>query len=244
VFKLVRKWLDAGVMEEGVLRETVTGTPQGGVISPLLANIYLHVLDRTWAERGMGTLVRYADDAVVMCRSREEAEAALGLVRRVLAELGLELHPDKTRIVDLREGREGFDFLGCHFHARVSGRLLERGIRRYYLHRWPSARSMKKVRQRVKELTGRSRNGVKDVRVLISDLNPILRGWGNYFRTGNADRKFNQLDSYVWRRLKGFMRRRKGRNLRAGEADQWTSEWLHNLGLHRLRGTIRYPEAA
>jgi RNA-directed DNA polymerase len=244
VLKLVRKWLDAGVMEEGVIRETVTGTPQGGVISPLLANIYLHVLDRTWAERGVGTLVRYADDAVVMCRSREEAEAALGLVGEVLAELGLELHPDKTRIVDLGEGREGFDFLGCHFHARVSGRLLERGIRRYYLHRWPSARSMKKVRQRVKELTGRSRNGVKDVRVLISDLNPILRGWGNYFRTGNADRKFNQLDSYVWRRLKGFMRRRKGRDLRAGEADQWTSDWFHNLGLHRLRGTVRYPEAA
>jgi RNA-directed DNA polymerase len=214
------------------------------VISPLLANIYLNVLDRTWAERGMGTLVRYADDAVVMCRSREEAEAALGLVGEVLAELGLELHPDKTRIVDLGEGREGFDFLGCHFHARVSGRLLERGIRRYYLHRWPSARSMKKVRQRVKELTGRNRNGVKDVRVLISDLNPILRGWGNYFRTGNAARKFNQLDSYVWLRLRGFMKRRKGRHLRPGEAEQWTREWVWSHGLHRLRGTVRYPEAA
>ena len=244
VLKLVRKWLDAGVMVEGVVRETVTGTPQGGVISPLLANIYLNVLDRTWADRGMGTLVRYADDAVVMCRSWEEAEAALGLAGEVLAELGLELHPDKTRIVDLGEGREGFEFLGCHLHARVSGRLLERGIRRYYLHRWPSARSMSKVRQRVKELTDRSRNGVKDVRVLISDLNPILRGWGNYFRTGNAARKFNQVDSYVWRRLKRFMCKRKGRHLRAGESDQWTREWFWNHGLHRLRGTVRYPEAA
>jgi len=244
VLKLVRKWLDAGVMEEGVLRETVTGTPQGGVISPLLANIYLHVLDRTWAERGVGTLVRYADDAVVMCRSREEAEAALGLVGEVLAELGLELHPDKTRIVDLGEGREGFDFLGCHFHARVSGRLLERGIRRYYLHRWPSVRSMKKVRQRVKELTGRKRVGVKDIRVLISDLNPILRGWGNYFRTGNAAHKFVQIDDYVRRRLVGFLRKRYGRNLHAGRADQWTEAWFNELGLYRLRGTIRYPEAA
>ncbi len=243
VLKLVRKWLDAGVMEEGVLRETVTGTPQGGVISPLLANIYLHVLDRTWAERGVGTLVRYADDAVVMCRSREEAETALGLVGEVLAELGLELHPDKTRIVDLGEGREGFDFLGCHFHARVSGRLLERGIRRYYLHRWPSARSMKKVRQRVKELTGRNRNGVKDIRVLISDLNPILRGWGNYFRTGNAAHKFVQIDDYVWRRLVGFLRKRYGRNLHASRVDQWTEAWFNELGLYRLRGTIRYPEA-
>jgi RNA-directed DNA polymerase len=244
VLKLVRKWLDAGVMEEGVLRETVTGTPQGGVISPLLANIYLHVLDRTWAERGLGTLVRYADDAVVACRSREEAEAALGLAGEVLAELGLELHPEKTRIVDLREGREGFDFLGCHFHARVSGRLLERGIRRYYLHRWPSARSMKKIRQRVKELTGSNRNGVRDVRVLISDLNPILRGWANYFRTGNAAHKFIQVDNYVGRRLRGFLWRRHGRNLRAGQATRWTEDWLHDLGLYRLRGTVRYPEAA
>ncbi len=244
VLKLVRKWLDAGVMEEGVIRETVTGTPQGGVISPLLANIYLHVLDRTWAERGKGGLVRYADDAVVMCRSREEAEAALGLVGDVLTELGLELHPEKTRIVDLGEGQEGFDFLGCHFHARVSGRLLERGIRRYYLHRWPSARSMKKVRQRVKELTGRNRNGVKDVRVLISELNPILRGWGNYFRTGNAADKFIQVDGYVWRRLRGFLVKRYGRNLHAGRADRWAEGWFNDMGLYRLRGTIRYPEAA
>jgi RNA-directed DNA polymerase len=241
--KLVRKWLEAGVMEEGVTRETVAGTPQGGVISPLLANIYLHVLDRIWAERGRGRLVRYADDAVVLCRSREEAEAALELVRDILAELGLELNPEKTRIVDLGEGREGFDFLGCHFHARVSGRLLERGIRRYYLHRWPSTRSMKRVRQRVKELTGRSRNGVKDVRVLISDLNPLLRGWGNYFRSGNAARKFNQMDSYVGWRLRTFMCKRRGRHLRAGESKRWTSEWFWNLGLHRLRGTVRYPEA-
>jgi len=154
------------------------------------------------------------------------------------------LHPDKTRIVDLGEGREGFDFLGCHFHARVSGRLLERGIRRYYLHRWPSARSMKKVRQRVKELTGRSRNGVRDVRVLIRDLNPILRGWGNYFRTGNAARKFRQIDNYVARRLRGLPVKRQGRKLRAGHARRWTEDWLNEQGLYRLRGTIRYPEAA
>jgi RNA-directed DNA polymerase len=244
VVKLVRKWLDAGVMEEGVLRETVTGTPQGGVISPLLANIYLHVLDEAWAKRGRGRLVRYADDGVVLCRSREEAEAALALVREVLGELGLELHPEKTRIVDLREGQEGFDFLGCHFHARVSGQLLERGIRRYYLHRWPSARSMKRAYQRVRELTGRNRNGVKDIRVIISDLNPILRGWGNYFRTGNAALKFNQLDRYVVRRLHGFLLKRHGRNLRKGRAETWTKEWFWQLGLHRLRGTVRYPAAA
>ena len=165
-------------------------------------------------------------------------------VAQQAAKLVLELHPDKTRIVDLGEGREGFDFLGCHFHARVSGRLLERGIRRYYLHRWPSARSMKKMRQRVKELTGRSRNGVKDVRVLISELNPILRGWGNYFRTGNAAGKFRQMDWHVTGRLRRFLMRRQGRNLRTGQLEQWNEDWLNQQGLYRLRGTIRYPEAA
>ena len=244
VLRLVRQWLRAGVMEDGVTRQTVSGTPQGGVISPLLANIYLHRLDRAWVSQGHGTLVRYADDAVILCRTQDEAEAALGLAREILAGLGLELHPDKTRIVDLRDGREGFDFLGCHVHARVSGRLLERGIRRYYLQRWPSVRSMKRVRSRVKELTGRSRNGARDVRVLIRDLNPVLRGWGNYFRTGNAADKFRQIDRYVVGRLRRFLVKRQGRNLRPGHVERWTEDWLNGLGLHRLRGTIRYPEAA
>jgi RNA-directed DNA polymerase len=103
---------------------------------------------------------------------------------------------------------------------------------------------MKRVRQRVKELTGQNRAGVKDVRVLISDLNPILRGWGNYFRTGNAARKFIQIDGYVRRRLRRFLIKRYGRNLHAGQVDRWTKEWFDGLGLYRLRGTIRYPEAA
>jgi RNA-directed DNA polymerase len=244
VLRLVRLWLEAGVMEDGVFRETVSGTPQGGVISPLLSNIYLHAFDSAFSERGIGELVRYADDFVVLCRSEREARAALEGAREILAELGLELHPDKTRVVDLREGREGFDFLGWHFRARVSGRLLERGVRRYYLHRWPSARSMKRIRQKVKLRTGRNRVGIKDVRELIAEINPILRGWGNYFRTGNAADKFRQIDRYVAWRLKRLLVKRKGRNLRAGEADAWTEDWLVGLGLHRLLGTIRYPGTA
>lgn len=244
VLKLVRKWLQAGVLAEGVTRETFMGTPQGGVISPLLANIFLHALDKAWVARGHGELVRYADDLVIMCASCDEAEAALALVQEVLAELGLELHPEKTRIVDLREGREGFDFLGCHFRARVSGRLLERGIRRYYLHRWPSVRSMKRVRSRIRELTARKRNGVKDIRVLIRDLNLVLRGWATYFRTGNAAEQFTQLDGYVEMRLRGFLRKRQGRFLRWVQVQQWTRDWFETHGLCRLRGTIRYPGIA
>jgi RNA-directed DNA polymerase len=248
VLKLLRQWLQAGVMEGGVHHRSTAGTPQGGVISPLLANIYLHVLDERWTREHahLGALVRYADDFVVMCDTAEQCEEAERVIRRILeGELGLELHPEKTRRVELTDGKEGFDFLGCHLHKRLSGRLLERyGRRRYYLQRWPSQASMKRVRQRVRELVGRHRSGVKDVRVVLRDLNLVLRGWGSYFRSGNAAKKFNQIDSHVHQRLRTFLRRRKGRHLRAGEADRWTRDFFWNLGLHRLRGTVQYPGAA
>lgn len=244
VLKLLRLWLQAGVMVEGVTQRTVAGTPQGGVISPLLANIYLHVLDTELAARGVGELVRYADDGVVLCRTAEQAEHALAAVGEILASLGLRLHPDKTKVVDLREGREGLDFLGCHFRARMSGRLWEqRRIVRYYLHRWPSQTAMARIRAKVRDRTGRNRVGL-DIRDVIAELTPILRGWGNYFRTGNAADKFRQIDRYVWWRLFRLMVKKRGRNLRAGQADQWTEEWFNGHGLHRLRGTIRYPKAA
>jgi RNA-directed DNA polymerase len=246
VLKLLRQWLRVGVMEEGRLSETVSGTPQGGVISPLLSNIYLHFLDAVWERRcaHLGTLVRYADDFVVMSETAKDCEEAERRVRLILDRLKLRLHPEKTRRVELTDGKGGFDFLGCHLRKRVSGRLLERGTRRHYLQRWPSKRSMKRVRQRVKELTGRDRDGVKDVRVLIRDLNLVLRGWAEYFRTGNAAEKFNQIDTYTYQRLHRFLAKRKGRNLRAGEASTWTRDFFHGHGLHRLRGTVRYPEAA
>jgi RNA-directed DNA polymerase len=231
-------------MEDGELSRTVAGTPQGGVISPLLANIYLHVLDTGLARRKVGELVRYADDGVVLCRSAAQAQAALEAVRDILAGLGLELHPDKTKVVDLREGREGLDFLGCHFHARMSGRLWEqKRIVRYYLHRWPSQRAMNRLRDKIRDRTGRNRAGT-DIRVVIADLNPVLRGWGNYFRTGNAASKFRQADDYVVFRLRRLMIKKRGRNLRAGQAQAWTENWFNGHGLHRLRGTIRYPKAA
>jgi RNA-directed DNA polymerase len=181
VLKLLRLWLRAGVMVDGQRQRTVAGIPQGGVISPLLANIYLHVLDTELSARGVGELVRYADDGVVLCRSAEQARTALAAVGDILASLGLQLHPDKTKVVDLREGREGLDFLGCHFRARMSGRLWEqRRIVRYYLHRWPSQQAMKRLRAKVRGRTGRNRVGVGDIRIIIAEINPILRGWGNY----------------------------------------------------------------
>jgi RNA-directed DNA polymerase len=245
VLKLVRLWLQAGVMVEGEFQRTVAGTPQGGVISPLLANIYLHVLDAEFSRRGLGELVRYADDGVVLCRSAAQARAALAAVEEILGSLGLRLHPEKTKVVDLRQGREGLDFLGCHFRARMSGKLWEqKRVVRYYLHRWPSQRAMNRIRDKIRARTGRNRTGVKDIRDVIADLNPILRGWGNYFRTGNAAVKFRQVDRYAAWRLTRLLIKKRGRNLRAGQAGQWTEEWLHGMGLHKLSGTVRYPKAA
>ena len=243
VQKLLRQWLEAGVMEDGVVSATTAGTPQGGVISPLLSNIYLHVLDVLWTRQHaqLGMLVRYADDFVIMCRTATECEQAEARVRDILQRLGLELHPQKTRRVRLYDGEEGFDFLGCHLHKRMSGLLWERKrVRLYFLQRWPSRRSMQRIRQRVKELTPRSRCHA-DLRAVIADLNPVLRGWGAYFRTGNAATQFNQLDSYVWRRLQTLRAKRKGRHLRPGEWTDWTRAYFWNLGLYRLRGTVRYP---
>jgi RNA-directed DNA polymerase len=243
MLKLLRQWLEAGVMEEGIVSPTVAGTPQGGVISPLLSNIYLHVLDVLWTRHSapMGSLVRYADDFVVMCRTAKDCERAEARIKTILVRLGLELHPEKTRSVDLSWGREGLDFLGCHLRKRLSGTLWEKKRKRlYFLQRQPSQRSMQRIRTRVKELTPRSRCHA-DLRDVITDLNPVLRGWGQYFRTGNAAACFNRIDSYVWKRLAALRKQRKGRHLRPGEWRRWSRESFWNLGLHRLRGTIRYP---
>jgi group II intron reverse transcriptase/maturase len=246
VLKLLRQWLAAGAMEDGQRTPTRAGTPQGGVISPLLSNIYLHVLDRVWEDRcaHLGTLVRYADDFVVMCDTKAQVEEARRRVGLVLTRLGLELHPEKTRTVDLSRGREGFDFLGCHLRKRMSGPLWVRTRQRvYYLHRWPSQRAMGRIRARVRDLTLRARCHT-DLRSVIADLNPVLRGWGQYFRTGNAATHFTHLDQYVERRLRGLLLKRAGSRLTAGRVVAWDRPFFERLGLVRLRGTIQYPGVA
>src|SRR5262249_8961782 len=153
----------------------------------------------------------------------------------------LELHPEKTRTVDLSRGREGFDFLGCHLHKRMSGPIWKRAHRRvYFLQRWPSPRAMARVRARVRALTSRSRCH-EDLRRVIADVNPVLRGWAQYFRTGNAANHFTVLDQYVERRLRTLRIQRAGRHLAAGRAAAWTRPFFERLGLLRLRGTIQYP---
>jgi len=240
VLKLIRQWLEAGVMEDGRVRETLAGTPQGGVISPLLANIYLNKLDRIWAARcsQLGILVRFADDFVAMCGTESQAREALRRIGLVMDRLGLKLHPEKTRMVDLRRGKDSFVFLGCTIRKK---RSIQRNPRMHFMQRWPSPKAMKRIRERVHELTD-SRHSGKDVKQMIATLNPVLRGWGNYFRSGNADGKFNQLDSYVYQRLAQWMDRRGGQ--RVQRMEKWTHDRFVDMGLYRLRGTVKYPMQA
>jgi RNA-directed DNA polymerase len=242
VLKLIRNWLAAGVMVDGALRQTLAGTPQGGVISPLLANIYLDELDRHW-ERGcsqLGILVRYADDFVVMCKSESQAKEALRRVRAHLDELGLKLHPDKTRLVDLRRGKEGFTFLGCTVRKR---RSIQRNPRWHFMHRWPAPKAMKRIRRRVHELTSAERSGASDVKQIVDALNPVLIGWSNYFRTGTASREFHRLDDFVYQRLLRWLWRRGGQRTRF-RTERWPRERLHEMGLVMLRRNVRYPTQA
>ena len=206
-------------------------------------DIYLSVLDRVWEDRcaHLGTLVRYADDCVIICDTQAAVEEARRRVGLVLSWLGLRLHSEKTRVVDLSHGREGVDFLGCHLRKRWSGRVWERARRRvYYLQRWPSRRAMAQVRAPIGQVTPRRRCHT-DVRVIIADVNPVVRGWGVYFRTGNAARQCRQLDDYVVTRLRRLLRQRAGSQLRPGQAVRWRRPFFEALGLCRLRGTIRYP---
>ena len=149
------------------------GTPQGGILSPLLANIYLNYLDKVWEERcrQIGVLVRYADDLVILCRSEKDAQEALWRLGIVMERLGLKLHPVKTRLVNLKEGREGFDFLGFHMRKVRSWRY-----GRYYLQRWPGRKAMKAIREKVRAIVGPRSRLPRDLREVIDEVNPVLRG--------------------------------------------------------------------
>ena len=217
VLALVESFLRAGVLEENEgWQPTERGTPQGGVISPLLANLYLDPFDHKMADVGW-ELVRYADDFVICCRSETEAQAALAEVREWVAQAGLVLHPEKTRIVDMRQPG-GFDFLGYHF---------ERGMK------WPRAKSLMKLKERVRAKTPRlSGSSLSDI---ITDVNRTLRGWFGYFQHSRAS-VFRNVDGYVRRRLRSVLQwRRDGRGKGYGAAHQrWPNEWFARHGLLSL----------
>ena len=237
ILKLLRAMLRAGVMEDGAVKRGDAGTPQGGVVSPVLCNVYLHRLDRQWQARGAGVLVRYADDLVLLCRSRSEAERALVALRAILGELGLQTKDAKTRIVQLREGGEGLDFLGFH-HRWVRGDT-PRSRHFCFLARWPSRQAMQRARDRVGELTARKRLWLSDEEV-VRELNRFLRGFASYFRYGHSARSFAGIDRHALDGLALFVAKRHKRTRAYG---WWRVAYQSpdRMGLISLAGTAVSP---
>lgn len=221
VLGLIRGWLEAGVLEEGNVRYQTSGTPQGGVISPLLSNVYLTVLDNALTEAGY-KFVRYADDVLILCRSEEEAAEALNHARAVLGRLRLKLNEEKTRRSTFEEG---FDFLGFHFGRR--GRTI-------------AGKSLKAFYDKVREGTKRHQ-GDKRVTTVIKELNPLLRGWANYHREGQNVGMFDKLDNWIRKRLRGYMYKR-WRVFKWPMAHKPTAEQFERMGLFSLRKVLR-PES-
>jgi len=221
VLSLIESFLKAGILEGGEEWTPEEGAPQGAVLSPLLSNIYLDPLDHLLAQQGL-EMVRYADDFVILCRTREDAEAALALVRAWAAEAGLTLHPDKTRIVDSRT--ESFAFLGYEF----------RGDKH-----WPRRKSIQKLKQNLRPRTRRTSGD--SIQFTISKVNQSLRGWFEYFKHSRYANVFQDIDGWIRGRLRGILRKRRGGRGRGRGSDhqRWPNRYFADLGLFSLKAAHR-----
>jgi RNA-directed DNA polymerase len=218
ILSLLRGWLAQDIMRDMERWTPTQGTPQGAVISPLLANIYLHPLDELMAARGY-RMVRYADDFVVLCKSREQAEAALAEVRAFVDDSGLRLHPDKTHLGDCRQCGEGFDFLGYRFEA---GRRLVR------------KKSLARLKDTIRDKTKRTRGD--SLACIIADLNRTLRGWFGYFKHAHPY-TFRPLDQFTRRRLRSLLRKQEKRpafGRSRADHQRWTKAFFAQAGLLAL----------
>ena len=232
ILRLIRAWLKAGVMERGQWQASRIGSPQGGVISPLLANVYLNALDQEWRQRrldGQGhgaRIVRYADDLVVLCV--KQPERYMAELQAIVSSLGLTLNEEKTRIVN---AWEGFDFLGMHFRVKRS----RRGKPWCYI--WPSQKAMKHIRVRIREVIGDST--LLALEDIVARVNPVLRGWGQYFHVSNGAEHLIKVDLYARQRIAAWMQHKRGRRSRHGRG-HYRAEFYRKIGLYQLSGTISH----
>ena len=233
MLKLLRGWLRAGVFEGGIVSAIEAGTPQGSPISPLLCNVALHVLDEAWATEGqrLGVLAKYADDLVVLCATREQAEEARELVAAVLDVLGLRLNPEKTRIAQLAKGAEGLDFLGFHHRMQKSWKT---GY--WYLQKWPSPRAMASVRGKIRDRTDR-RYARLPLEYAVENVNHVVRELGELLSLRKL-RSVSAIDSYVNERLAILASAKHGLHGR-NWVSRFNYEWATKLGVYRLTGTVK-----
>lgn len=233
ITKLIRQWLEAGVMIEESFEETEEGSPQGGVISPLLSNIYLNYMDRVWEKHGkhLGRLVRFADDSVIICKTKKDAKHSLNLVREIMRRLDLELNEEKTKIVCLWEGKEGFDFLGMHH--RSGRKYTERGQVYYALIQFPSRKAMKRMKAKVKATMGNRGVLQKDLQELIERLNPKIRGWRNYYGLKTAEKWLRALDWHILQWFTRWWNKKRQRRLHLSKM-ALIRQLIYSQGLERL----------
>jgi RNA-directed DNA polymerase len=238
LLQLIKRWLKAGVMENGHIEPPDQGTPQGSSISPLLANALLHQMDHQWetSYSHLGVLTRYADDFVVQCQRPWHAPLAKAKIEDMLLSWGLKLHPKKTRTLDLTRGKEGFEFLGHYLRKKPSYRFQGK----FFLNRWPSPKSMKRLREKIRTVLCRASMGVRNIRLLVPRLNDILRGWVAHFRTGNANAQFLKMEHYLHRELMRFECKRHKRTKPYVDS-KYDYAWYKSLGIVPIVGAVRYP---
>lgn len=237
ILRLIRLWLKCGVMEDGQIRSTVTGTPQGGVISPLLANIYLDEFDQTWRQKYMSSrkgynahLVRYCDDLVIL--TDKSPKEPYRLLKETLEAMGLKLHPEKTHILDARV--ENFDFLGFNFRKRLNPKT-----NKWFALVRPCVKAQMTLKEKVRKIT--SVQVQKNLaEVIQEDINPVVRGWVNYFRIGHSSKVFNKIRCFVTNRLRKYMRRRQKRH-GYGWKEIPSSFFQKTLGLFHDYQILRMP---
>lgn len=233
ILKLIRKWLKAGVMEEGKYQASEQGVPQGGVISPLLANIYLNYLDTVWEKEynQLGTLVRYADDFVIISRTQKQINHAYMAVKHIMKKLDLTLNEEKTELVNLWDGKQGFDFLG--FHHRWNRKRSKSGKTYYAFTQVPNNKAMNKMRDAVRNLLSKRTTLSQDLKQLIEILNRKITGWRNYYGLHYAKKKLNQIDWYIINRFTIWYNHKHQKKFRHSGRPK-VYGLIYGMGLQRL----------
>ncbi len=221
VLKLIRQWLKAGFVKDDQFHETDLGSPQGGVISPLLSNLYLNYLDTIWEKKfaETGTMVRYADDLVILCKTKEQALRAIDVLKAVFGRLEVEMNREKSKLINLWDDKQGFDFLGMH-HRKIPKKL--KGNKTISILRsYPSQKAMKSMRQKVKEATEPRNRLYWTMNQMVAELNPKIQGWKNYYGLDVfADPFLNKIDWYIRKRLTLFWNKKRNRRNKHSRSKQ------------------------